>query len=506
MAAETDEEMPVIKHSIHTLVFRSLKRTHDFFLSEQGKPIPEDEAALKMKIACKVNSEHAIVKNMPPPNETVAKITTKSVPKRPSNSSTNEVPMEVTTGHPYPNAPGVLLTPETAAVHRPLSKEGIQSVVEDIASKKRDVSYGASVSDIHSGTLGSSSQAVVLSHGTKQLVPRRAPISIKPQWHPPWKLMRVISGHLGWVRCISVDPGNEWFATGSGDRTIKLWELASGKLKLTLTGHISSVRGLGVSHRQPYLFSCGEDKLVKCWDLEQNKVIRHYHGHLSGVYCLSIHPTIDVLVTAGRDCTARIWDMRTKACVHTLTGHTNTIADLFSQGADPQVVTGSHDSTIRFWDLAAGKTSCVLTHHKKSVRALANHPSEFTFASASPDNIKQWKFPDGNFIQNLSGHQSIINTLAANTDNVLVSGADNGSMQFWDWRSGYCFQKMQAIAQPGSLDSESGIFASTFDMSGCRLITAEADKTIKIFKEDEAATEETHPIEWKAQVLRKRKY
>jgi len=43
-------------------------------------------------------------------------------------------------------------------------------------------------------------------------------------------------------------------------------------------------------------------------------------------------------------------------------------------------------------------------------------------ATASPDNIKQWKFPDGNFIQNLSGHTAIINTLALNQDNVLVSG------------------------------------------------------------------------------------
>ena len=34
--------------------------------------------------------------------------------------------------------------------------------------------------------------------------------------------MRVISGHLGWVRCIAVDPSNDWFATGSGDRTIKV--------------------------------------------------------------------------------------------------------------------------------------------------------------------------------------------------------------------------------------------------------------------------------------------
>jgi WD40 repeat protein len=65
----------------------------------------------------------------------------------------------------------------------------------------------------------------------------------KPVWHAPWKNYRVISGHLGWVRSIAFDPGNEWFCTGSADRTIKIWDLASGTLKLTLTGHIEQVRG-----------------------------------------------------------------------------------------------------------------------------------------------------------------------------------------------------------------------------------------------------------------------
>ena len=64
-------------------------------------------------------------------------------------------------------------------------------------------------------------QALLLSKGT-QLVPCKALQSLRPKWHPPWKLMQVISGHLGWVRCIAVDPSNEWFATGSGDRTIKV--------------------------------------------------------------------------------------------------------------------------------------------------------------------------------------------------------------------------------------------------------------------------------------------
>lgn len=87
---------------------------------------------------------------------------------------------------------------------------------------------------------------------------------------------------------------------------VQIWDVGTGRLRLTLTGHIEQVRGLAVSPRHTYMFSAGDDKLVKCWDLEHNKVIRSYHGHLSGVYCLALHPTIDVLLTGGRDSVCRV--------------------------------------------------------------------------------------------------------------------------------------------------------------------------------------------------------
>jgi len=62
---------------------------------------------------------------------------------------------------------------------------------------------------------------------------------------------------------------------------------------------------------------------------------------------------------------------------------------------------------------------------------------------------------------------------------VLAAAADNGSLYFWDWRTGYNFQQLQTIVQPGSLESEAGIFKLLFDMTGTRLISCEADKTIK---------------------------
>lgn len=299
-----------------------------------------------------------------------------------------------------------------------------------------------------------------------------------------WKLMRVISGHVGWVRCLAVDVSNEFFVSGSVDRTIKIFDLAKGKLKLTLTGHISAVRGLTIHEKRPYLFSVGEDKTVKCWDLEVNKQIRSYHGHLSSVHCCTLHPSLDILFTGGRDQSIRMWDIRTKKQIHLLGGHESTVCSVVSQSLDPQLISGSMDSTIRLWDIVAGKCTSVLTHHKKSVRSLLIHPNEYTFASASSDHIKKWK-GKGEFLKNFDGHHSIINSIAINNENMMVSGADDGSMCFWDWKTGKNFQRIQTIPQSGSLDSESGIFCCKFDQSGSRLITGEADKTIKIWKQNE---------------------
>merc|ERR1719440_619631 len=281
---------------------------------------------------------------------------------------------------------------------------------------------------------------------TVQIRPARARPEIpKPVWHPPWKLMRVISGHEGWVRTVAVDPSNEWFASSGNDRLIKIWDLASGTLKLSLTGHISTVRALAISDRHPYLFSASEDCEVKCWDLEQNMVIRNYHGHLSGVYCVKLHPTLNILATGGRDSSVRIWDMRTKMAIHVFGGHTNAVCSIETQAAEPQFISGSMDRMVRMWDLAAGKCSVTLTNHKKSIRALGIHPQEYSFVSCGADNNKVWRCPRGVFERNLQGHNAIVNACAIRAEqekSILAAGCDDGYLHFWDWKSGYKFRSI----------------------------------------------------------------
>ena len=210
---------------------------------------------------------------------------------------------------------------------------------------------------------------------------------------------------------------------------------------------------------------------------------------------MALHPTLDILVTGGRDAVARVWDIRTKNQIHVLSGHEHTVASVLTKSTNPQVITGSHDSTVKLWDIVAGKCMTTLTHHQKSIRALAKPSFENTFVSGAPDCLKKWQGKDGRFIKSFTGHKAVINALALNDDGVLVSGGDDGSMHFWDYKTGYNFQQAQSQVQPGSLEAENGIMALQFDLTGSRLITGEADKTIKIWKQDESASELSHPVD-----------
>ena len=216
--------------------------------------------------------------------------------------------------HEYANVP--YIPQKTNAAEKKDENETIEQVDKDMDPKWNQMITAVSSSQKPTSSSKGNKESTIVAYkkrqqiaetfGSSALIRRRPNEVPTPKWHAPWKLKTVIAGHIGWVRSIAVDPTNDWFVTGSADRSIKVWDLASGQLKLTLTGHINCIRGLAVSPRHPYLFSAGEDKKVLCWDLEYNKVIRSYHGHLSGVFSLKIHPTLDVLITGGRDSVARV--------------------------------------------------------------------------------------------------------------------------------------------------------------------------------------------------------
>ena len=314
---------------------------------------------------------------------------------------------------------------------------------------------------------------------------------LAPTYHPSWKLTRVVSGHGGIVHCLCVDSSNDFFVSGSSDRMVKVWDLATGKLRLTLPSHIQSVRALCLSSRMPYMFSASEDKTIRCWDLEHNEVVRHYHGSLGGVYALALHPDLDLLVSGGSDGAVRLWDIRTRAEVFTLLGHKDAVNVVMAQSCEPQILSGGSDSTVRLWDLCVGRCypDGTATHHKKGVRCAAFSPTDFTIATCSADSIRKWRLPSGKHLHTFdtathSPANDVVNACAVNHAGVFVSGHGSGALRFYDWPSSQCFQSAKVTPQPGSVETEACVMSAAFDHSGSRLITGQADKTINVWQED----------------------
>ncbi|KAL0208553.1 hypothetical protein P9112_011140 [Eukaryota sp. TZLM1-RC] len=317
-----------------------------------------------------------------------------------------------------------------------------------------------------------------------------------PKWHAPWKPYKVMAAHTGVVNTVIVDSSNEFFCSGSADSTIKIWDLALGKVKLTLTGHTSSVRSLAIDQRWPLLFSSSDDKQIFAWDLSSNNnaKVRSFFGHSSTITSLVLHPTLPLLFSAGRDKDIKAWDLRSPRPVMNLAGHLDGVASIAAQQAEPQLISSSFDLTIKLWDLKMAKCQQTLTHHSKPPRSVVIHPRLYSFASADSDVAKIWKLPECKIMGNYKDHKgSVINRLIVSDDDVLIGTGRDGMMYFWDYLSGHCFQHLLAPF-PGCRRSEMSINDVTFDQSQSRLITACGDGTIKLFKVDSGV--EKSEITW----------
>jgi len=217
--------------AIRQTLISTLQHTNNVFLSEFGKAGRPFAPSESVKIACKMTDEYQNATAFEP-----------AVQQKRARKSEDD------------------------------GAGAVADIIEDVAAATAERKNKAETAIVAYKRREEEKAALPATQTQALALRKRATMVETPEWHAPWKLMRVISGHNGWVRAVTVDPTNEWFATGAKDRMIKIWDLASGQLKLTLTGHISAVRGLAASARHPYLFSVSEDKMVKCWDLETNKV------------------------------------------------------------------------------------------------------------------------------------------------------------------------------------------------------------------------------------------
>ncbi|HIK56035.1 MAG TPA: hypothetical protein IGS37_12830 [Synechococcales cyanobacterium M55_K2018_004] len=80
-----------------------------------------------------------------------------------------------------------------------------------------------------------------------------------------WHCQHILGGHRSWVRAVAVSADGQIIASGSGDRTVKLWSLATGELLHTLSGHTSWVRAIAFAPGSDTLVSGSWDGTVRVW-------------------------------------------------------------------------------------------------------------------------------------------------------------------------------------------------------------------------------------------------
>lgn len=202
-----------------------------------------------------------------------------------------------------------------------------------------------------------------------------------------------LTGHTSVVASLDITADGLTLASGSRDRTIKLWNLQTGELQQTLTGHQKRVISVVFSSDRQFLASGSEDCTIKLWPLNDGSEIGELTGHLGAVYAVAISPDSRTLVSSSWDRTIKIWDLSSRQELKSLTGHGLPCTAVAISRNGKTLATGSHDTTIKLWDLATGELAATLTEHTKAVNSVIFSPDGNTLASGSSDRtVKLWRF------------------------------------------------------------------------------------------------------------------
>ncbi|KAK7928882.1 hypothetical protein PG985_005880 [Apiospora marii] len=312
------------------------------------------------------------------------------------------------------------------------------------------------------------------------------------------ELERTIKGHTRAV--LDVDFGGPRGATllasCSSDLTIKLWDPANEYKNIrTLPGHDHSVSAIrfipsgvaGAPTSGSQLVSASRDKTLKIWDVATGYCLRTLRGH--GEWVRNVSPSIDgrFLISTGDDMTARLWDISAtepeakvvmfghehfnECCAFAPPSSYQYLSQVAGLKRPPPptstaefMATGSRDKTIRIWD-SRGVCLLTLRGHDNWVRALEFHPSGRYLLSASDDKtVRCWDFSqDGKCVKVVEDvHERFVTCLRWAPG--IVNNEDNsgaaGTPQRNGVKPGGPEVKIRCIIATGGVDKKLRIFAN----------------------------------------------
>ncbi|KAL5067494.1 hypothetical protein RYX36_018381 [Vicia faba] len=270
----------------------------------------------------------------------------------------------------------------------------------------------------------------------KVSVEKALPIVCQPQAvfriRPVSRCSATISGHGEAVLSVAFSPDGRQLASGSGDTTVRFWDLGTQTPMYTCTGHKNWVLCIGWSPDGKYLVSGSKSGELICWDPQTGKqsgnALTGHKKWITGISWEPVHLNAPCrrFVSSSKDGDARIWDVSLKKCI-VLSGHTLAVTCV-KWGGDGVIYTGSQDCTIKVWETTQGKLIRELKGHAHWVNSLALS-TEYVLRTGGFDHTgKHYSSPEEMKKVALERY----NSMRGNAPERLVSGSDDFTMFLWE--------------------------------------------------------------------------
>ncbi len=272
--------------------------------------------------------------------------------------------------------------------------------------------------------------------------PPKPPEAGKPEpAAKPFERLHQLKGHTELVYALALSPNGQWLASGSFDKTVRLWDLASGQLIKTFAGpagHQNQVLSVQFSPDQRILASSGSDNVIKFWDVPVQGALRQFAGHEAEIQAVAVSPDGARLATASSDQTVRLWNVADGKALHVCGGHVGPVLALAFSANGQMLASVGQDLMLRLWNAADGQPLAVAGAHAAPITGVAFTPNGQQAVTVSQDGwLKLWQLPlQPSRILN-PPHQAPVQSLALSGDGKsLASGSTDKTVRIVNLANG----------------------------------------------------------------------
>ncbi|KAJ6039588.1 hypothetical protein N7444_008493 [Penicillium canescens] len=295
---------------------------------------------------------------------------------------------------------------------------------------------------------------------------------VDEDWSP---CLQTLEGHSNSILSIAWSQDGSRLASASSDKTVRIWDTATGQCTSTLEGHSDMVLLIAWSQGGSRLASASSDNTVRIWDPATGQCASSLEGHSNMVHSIVWSPNGSRLASASYDNTVRIWNPATGKCASTLEGHSGSVSSIAWSQDGSRLASASSDETVRIWDPATGQCVSTLEGHSGSVSSTTWSQDGSRLASASDDEtVRIWDPATGLCASTLKGHSGSVSWIAWSQDGSrLASASSDETVRIWDPAAGQCVS---------TLEGHSGWVSSiAWSQDGSRLASASYDNTVRIW-------------------------